>query len=211
MYFKIWTHPREVIRKILDIQTGYQVWFLVILFAVFQALLPVFYAPFTSYLTLDILVFIGILISIALDSLVCLYFAGVGSFLGGIFGGKGSFKDIQTAYAWCYPPACVAIVLLQVSQIPVWQNLIGGDTDLLSLVAGPQALWQDLLRSISIVLNLWTLVLLIVNVSEAHQISALRSFVLIILLLIPLLIVGITAIILLVIAGFLSRSFFSIH
>ncbi len=199
-YFKMWTQPRKTIREILDAQPGYKVWLFVVFAGIFQALVPFFYAPFTGYLTLDMLVLIGICVVIALDILGFVYFSWMTALLGRALGGKGTFKDLQTAYAWCCPPFCAALVLGQASAIPNWLALMGGETHLLSLII-PQSPWQIWLRAFVYPLEFWTFLLMIINVSEAHNISRLRSFVLLILVFVPTVILGM--IILMVVATLL--------
>jgi hypothetical protein len=205
LYFQMWAQPRKTIRHILDNEPGYKIWIFVVLYAIAQAWLPIFYAPFVDYATLDMLVLAGIVISLAIDIAAFYYFSGMGTFLGRLMGGKGSFKDIQTAYAWAYPPACVAIVLLQVSQIPTWFALIGGENHILTLITTPQDPWQDLLRGLSLLLNFWTFILLITNLSEAHRISFLRSFVLTILVFVPMFFMTFVVLVLLIVTGLISR------
>jgi hypothetical protein len=189
LYLKIWTQPRKTLRKILDDQPGYMVWLFVVFVAIFQALMPFFYAPFTGYLPLDMLVLIGICAILVFDSLGFFYFSWMTAFLGRVLGGKGTSKDLRTAYAWCCPPFCAALVLGQVGMIPNWLALMGGETHILALIR-PQTPWQIWLRAFIYPLEFWTLFLLVINVSEAHKISSLRSFILLILVFVPTVIVG---------------------
>ena len=205
LYFKIWTQPRVILRHILDNQPGYHVWTFVVFYAVFQAFLPIFYSPFAGRMTLDMLLLIGILISLVIDMGAFYYFSGLGYLLGRLLGGKGTFRDLQTAYAWSYPPACIAIIVLQVSQIPTWLRMMAGETNTMALLTVPQMAWQGSGRVLSLLLNLWTLVLLVVNVSEAHKISKWRSFGLMVLLLIPITLVGIAGTLLLVFSGLIQH------
>jgi hypothetical protein len=122
-----------------------------------------------------------------------------------LLGGKGGFKDMQTAYAWAYPPACVAIVLFLAGHIPTWFVLIGGENHIFTLLTLPQDPWQELLQTSAFLLVFWTVILWITNVSEAHQISVLRSFLLIVLSMIPVFVAGIAGIVLLIFAGLISR------
>src|ERR1035441_9192339 len=205
LYFKIWTQPRVILRHILDNQPGYHVWTFVVFYAVFQAFLPIFYSPFAGRMTLDMLLLIGILISLVIDMGAFYYFSGLGYLLGRLLGGKGTFRDLQTAYAWSYPPACIAIMVLQVSQIPTWLRMMAGETNTMALLTVPQMAWRGSGRFLSLLLNLWTLVLLVVNVSEAHKISKWRSFGLMVLLLIPITLVGIAGTLLLVFSGLIQH------
>ncbi len=190
-FFRVWMDPRGVMRDILATQPGYHVWTLIVLYALLQAFLPQYYAFFAGREDLSLLLSIGILLSIAFDVAVFFLFTGFWYWAGKLLGGKGSWKDVQTAYAWCYPPALVGTFLLQLGGIPVWLKMISGEINTLALLTLPRQGWQILLEALSFLLNLWAVVWLVPNLAEAHRFSILRALALLLMLLIPFVVLAV--------------------
>lgn len=178
-FFRVWTQPRQVMKTILSQEPGYHVWTFVVFYAILQAFQPEFYILFLGKTTLDMLLLAGILISVGADVAACLFLNACFYFVGRLMGGKGSWKDILTAFGWCYPPAIIGIIFLQLSNIPQWLRISAGETDVMTLIREPRVAWQSGCQALSFLLAMWTLVLWVVNISEAHKISIPRSLVLV--------------------------------
>ncbi len=185
-FFEVWFHPRKVVRTIIATRPGYCVWAFILTYAVLQAFLPEDYVSFLGQMPLGITVLIGILFSLLLDVTAFVVLGGLTYQLGKWLGGKGSWEDMEVAYAWAYPPALIGILFMQSRGLPVWFQMIAGETDSRALLLQPHQWWQILFQGISAILTGWTILLWIINISEAHKLSIPRSIGIVVLVFIPI-------------------------
>ncbi|HJT25165.1 MAG TPA: YIP1 family protein [bacterium] len=185
LFFQAWTQPRQVMKTLLEQRPGYHVWTLVILYAFFQTFEPEYFIPFLSHGALSTLLLVGLLVSVGFDVAAMYFFTGFWLLIGRWLGGKGNLKGLMTAYAWSYPPSIIGIILLQSSNIPTWLRITGGENDFKTIVTAPHMLWQASFHLLSFLLVMWTAVLLVINVSEAHKFSIGRSILTVLLVLVP--------------------------
>jgi hypothetical protein len=185
-------------RSILDHQPGYHVWTLVIAFAVLSAFQSFYYFPFLGHVPMDMLVLAELIFSIFFDVVMLFLYTGVWYLGGKWWGGKGTWRDVMTAYGWAYPPTFIGMIFLNISDLAYWSKINSGMTDFKSIYMPPQMPWQSPCNSIATALLGWTLVLQIINLSEAHKISIPRAFVLVMMINIPMALIYITLIVFMV-------------
>src|SRR5689334_14726276 len=119
LFFEVWIHPRQILRKILEENPRFFVRPLVFYFGLFPALVPNYYFPFLHkpiFLILPIGI-IGCLISAVSGFYL---FSGLGYWIGKQLGGTGSFDSLKTATAWAYPPCIVGYFFSLLSELPRW-------------------------------------------------------------------------------------------
>lgn len=97
-------------------------------------------------------------------------------FSGKLIGGKGTYLEVRTAYAWASCPVIIGFLLSAYGKSSEWSSLLAGETDLKVLKAFPTDISQQLALYAYSVLMIWGFILQIITVSEAHQFSKWKAF-----------------------------------
>lgn len=185
LFFKVWIHPRQTIRQIIEVNPGYFIWPLVFFSGLFSSLSSSTYFPFLKK-PLYFVVPIGITYFIVMAFVNFYLFSGWGYWAGKKLGGKGSYKSLQTATAWSYPPAIIAELIFVFDELPDWLKIAMGETSGAILIGNVStALWHHLLILFAVALLVWTSVLWIFNLSEVHKLPIWKSFFISLVLTIP--------------------------
>lgn len=158
-WLALWTHPRQVIREIVDNRPQYLVLPLVIGGGAAEALSQAFRGDAAG--VPGPLILLAVVVLGGLFGLIGLYVLGwlyrwVGSWLGG----QGSLEQVRAAVAWAGVPL-----------------LIGGVLGLLAGAAGiRQGVGPDVFVIIGLILGVWQLVISCHMLGEVHRFSAWKGF-----------------------------------
>ncbi len=165
-WLSMWGRPTSTIRSIIHTDPKYGVFYLASLYAL-QDLL--FFANWwslgLSYPFYAIL--IASLILAPIIGMAWLYFAGwVFQFTGKWLGGKAPALHVRAALAWSYIPIAVSVVM--------WFVLLAAHADFVFILdaGGPSSLF---INFITVILSIWSLVLLIQSIREIQGFTILRS------------------------------------
>jgi hypothetical protein len=90
------------------------------------------------------------------------------------FGGKGTFKKTQTAFAWAMLPTIVALLLSLISYVLFGDELFKSYTPKID-TSQFLTISYWVLGSLEVVLGIWHFVLLVATVAEVQRFSALKS------------------------------------
>lgn len=171
----MWLHPRLTMRHLLATNPRYGVLLLAMAGGINSALESASNRNMGDTATLVSIIAGGIIGGI-IGGIVGLY---VGSWLirwtGGWIGGQGTSETIRTALGWANLPNLLQL-LLWVGLIAVFRGEIFAK-EMPMLEASP-TLWGVLIISglVSVVLAIWSFVLLLAALSEVQGFSALRAF-----------------------------------
>ena len=159
---------------LLKKDTGFGVWKLIPFYCFLASLNPLGFQLALKYFPHSIAIPVILIFGIGFGIVAFWAVAWLFYRFGMILGGKGSFQKIRTAYAWGYPPCIASLLFDGLGDIPEWVRTFSGAA-LMKVASEPMAGWQILLQIISIGFAIWSLVLCVINISEAHRFSAARS------------------------------------
>lgn len=186
-WLEIWTSPKRTIRSILVKDPNRYIFGLALIWGLVSGFSWIGYLWATpsyrewSYKTW---VWLAALIGGGILGLVYLYLVSwLMKLSGSWLGGKGSYKEVKCAVGWSFYPAIIANIA---SNISLW--------------SAPNPWLQGIFGLLTFVLGIWSFIILLNVVGEAHRFSAWKAllayiiisvmifiFVLILSLLIPLL------------------------
>lgn len=175
IFFEIWIHPRKIIRIFQEGKSKCYFWTMLIIFVLLFISKPFYFLALKDIFPSSV----GFIASVLfLTGLVFVYFFLISYtlfWIGKIFGGEGSFKDIRIAFIWSFPPSFVASVLGIFLEFTHWSRIFCTSIKLQDLSLPHLSGWQLFIKILIYLLAFWNVVLGITNVSEAHKISILRS------------------------------------
>ena len=167
-WISMWTNPRATIRAIVNINPKFGVFYLALIYALKSNLF------FSNYWSLGLsfpfyAIFLASVLLAPLFGMIWVYFAGwVLYFTGEWLGGKAPMAHLRAAVAWSKIPSFVSILM--------WLVLLIANAEItfIHVGSGPSSVFMSL---ISLILGIWSLVLLVQSVREVQGFSAGRSFI----------------------------------
>jgi len=175
LFFEVWIHPRKVIQTILDKESNYFTWPLVITYAILETSNPIPCALVVKILPLTLALLTGTAMSVFFTAIIFLFFSWSSYFLGKLMGGKATFAEIRTACAWAFPPAFFGTLSFSIVNVPLWIKILEGETSWASISSQPKMEWQIFFTGFFNLLILWALILWLINVAQAHRFSIWKS------------------------------------
>jgi hypothetical protein len=162
----IWTRPRATIRRIVDIDVGYQVTFLAILSGALIWLERRWSNPSTAAAFPMLVVFAVIVGAVA--GIIELYVNGaLLKWAGSALGGVGSYAEVRAALAWSRVPIIVAVSIGVLAILLGTGSPMLGDEDFSS--PGTSILF------VHGALVLWGFVVMLKCIGEVHRFSVWRA------------------------------------
>jgi len=162
----MWTSPRSTIRTVVNVNPRYGVFYLAWIYALQSFLYFASYWSFgLSYSFFTILI-AGIVLS-PLIGMIWVYFMAWIFFLTGKWiRGTAPLSHLRAAVAWSILPSSLTLLM--------WLILMIAGTDMVFVhgVSGPSSLF---IHFISLVIWIWSVVLLIISVREVQGFSAPRA------------------------------------
>jgi hypothetical protein len=171
-YLSIWFHPRKTIRHILDSDPNKHVVLFSMLLGILtaldkasdQSLADTYPGPFWS------LIIFCVVIGLIFGPIRLYIYAVVYKWVGSLLGGVASRQEVKTTFAWSFFPMLFAL--------PIWFLIIQMlGRDLFSetgtlLDTNPLIAFIFLICYVVLfIINLWAVILLVINLSEVHQFS----------------------------------------
>lgn len=181
-WFKIWIKPRGTIREIINYDTGYLTIPLALISGFAQALDRSIGRSAGDNIDLIILIPL-IMILGPIAGLFALFVGGaILSWVGGLLGGEGSREEVMTALAWSSIPQ-ILVIVLDLGLIAI----LGGEAFTSITPQFDARIQQDLFAALfysliligimitAIVISVWSIILYIKCIAEAHRFSVWRS------------------------------------
>lgn len=171
-YLSIWFHPRKTIRYILDTDPEKHVTLIAMLLGILtafdkasdQALADTYPGPFWS------LIVLCVVIGLLFGPIRLYIYAVVFKWVGSLFGGVATRQEMKTTFAWSFFPMLFAL--------PIWFliiRMLGRDlfSETGTLIdTNPLIAFIFLICYVALfLLNFWAVILLVINLSEAHRFS----------------------------------------
>ncbi|HVM32758.1 MAG TPA: Yip1 family protein [bacterium] len=175
-FFKVFTAPRQTIREILDKDPRAYFWPLLAILTLTSDDDPSVAIFLASKMSAQAAIALSFVFNIVITLGSFWLLAWIVYVSGKAMGGKGSFRDIQAAYLWAVPPYILAAFFNFLANGSIWLALFSGETETTTLLALPRNFGQDIAMAARIILLGWSLVLQVITVAEAHQISKWKAF-----------------------------------
>jgi hypothetical protein len=156
-WLHIWVYPKKTIRSLLDSDPQRTIVWLAVLAGILSGALFAFLFWNSEWSTNYKIFFpIGSLIGGGILGLISLYFEGwLYTLTGSWIGGKGSFTDLKCAVGWRNYPTIVTIFFNGVTLLTISKPWL-----------------HDTFGLIYTILSIWTFVILVNLIGEAHRFSA---------------------------------------
>lgn len=167
-WISIWTDPRSTIKAIVKTNPKFQVFYLASLYALESNL------AFASYWSLGLsfpfyVILLGALALSPIVGWIWLYLTGwILSFTGKWVGGHAPSSHLRAAVAWAKIPSCASLLM--------WLALLLSNAEMtfIHVRSGPFYVFMGL---ISLILSIWSFVLLVQSVREVQKLSLGRSLI----------------------------------
>ncbi|MFA6581835.1 MAG: Yip1 family protein [Paludibacter sp.] len=186
IFFRIWTSPRLVLKYINDKEYGEYVNILLVLAGILNVFDRAITKNFGDNMPLWGVIFICIAAGALLGWLSFYIYAALVSWTGGLLHGEGDTESILRIMSYAKIPVIFVLVLLAVKIVAYGNALFQSDVTL------EYSDWADNLflfgfGALSLILNVWTIVLTVIGVSEVQKLSIWKS---VLNLILPILIIG---------------------
>ena len=209
-WLTIFTQPRETIRKILRFNPKYHVLLLAMLGGIASAVDKAAANTLGDYMSITAILIFTIIAG-AIGGLLSLYvFSGLLKLTGDWIGGKASYRSIRLVYSWSMVPLVWAMILW-IPQILIFGQEVFSSSTAIFDSSRVFILLAALFFIIDFVLWAWSIVILILGLSEAQKFSVWKAMSNILLSAALLLAAMVIIIIILVIVGapiFISKLLF---
>jgi hypothetical protein len=173
-WLSIWTQPRQTVRALIDYNVKFRFWILCVVYG-----LPTLFQTAQNFSLGQVLTLPGIfLLCLILSPLIGYIGLSICSLLiawtGRWIGGKGSYLEVRCAVAWTNSTNLVTTFIwlcltLQFGQILFYEGFIR-----MPMTVSESA-WLSGYFLIQFVVAIWSFVLLVLGVAEAHRFSAWKS------------------------------------
>jgi Yip1 domain len=169
-WFRMWIKPRDTIRKIVDFDPNYRLYFLSAIYG------------FVSLLGTSQGLALGRFWNLLLVLIFCLVLSpiwgyivfSISSFFIHICGkwikGKGSYKEVRSAIAWSNVPMIVN-VFLWIIMIVIFQQDVINEFPGEIVISQSQRAFLVFTFAVQIIVSIWILVLYIISLSEVQKFS----------------------------------------
>lgn len=167
----IWFHPRGTIRDLLDENRGrWLAFLLVLLFGISFTMDQISFGEYGDWYSLSFLLGISVPIGLPVGLLMWLLYGGLFWGIGRLLGGTAAWMDVMTAVAWAFIPYTAKLLIWLFRALSFGEETftlftpnIDSNFSLLIL--------YFLFLILDVVLTMWFYALLILIVSEAHQMA----------------------------------------
>ncbi|WP_342504920.1 Yip1 family protein [Sporosarcina sp. FSL K6-2383] len=172
LWKSIWLEPRETVRYAIDHKTMKYALMLVLIASLFDVLNVMTQNNLDTTIPASGFIIWLIVLSPVLGLIGWWIGAGLATMVGTWFGGTGTFAELKMAYAL----SCIPVIIGGLIWIP--DLLILGKSLFLEdiSVSGWRLIWQFFSGFIGIVIGIWSFIITVMIVAEAHRISGWRGF-----------------------------------
>jgi len=175
-WLRIWFRPRRTMRALIEFDPRYGVVFLASLSGIYRALNQFAKKSFGDITSMSWIVFYAILFGVVFGNLGVQVYGWLLQWVGGWLGGRASKAAARAAVAWASIPDVILLIGFVIIMAVYGESWFR--SDLYTTIEANRVLTiLAILVPVGTVLLIWRLVLTIINLSEVHQFSILRSIV----------------------------------
>ncbi|MBE1556110.1 Yip1 family protein [Sporosarcina limicola] len=176
-WLSVWVKPRKTMRYVIETKSMQYMLIVVLISGVIDILDKASNKNLGDSFALPLIILMALVLGPLFGWIGWWTSSGISYWVGKWFGGQGSFDDLRMAFAVSYIP----LVLLGVFWI--FDILIVGAALFTEAPEVPysQIVWLIIRSIISVIVGIWSTVILINTVAEAHRFSAWKAFATIIL------------------------------
>ncbi|WP_318614422.1 Yip1 family protein [Sporosarcina sp. YIM B06819] len=172
LWTSIWLEPRETVRYAIDHKTMKYAIMLVIIAGLFDVLNAATQNNLGATFTSPSFFIWLIVLSPVLGLIGWWIGAGIATMVGTWFGGTGTFAELKMAFAISYIPVILGGLIWIPDLLILGKSLFVEDFT----VSGWRLIWQFFSGFVGIVLGIWSFIITVMVVAEAHRISGWRGF-----------------------------------
>lgn len=171
----IWIRPRQTIRTLLDEEATLPLTYLwVPLFGITFAAVQVFLRDFGDLVSFPKLLFSFVWLGILLGAVFWLIYSVLFLYLGRLWGGTGTWREIHTALAWAFVPYLGKLILGLFQLLLFGSELFMRETPRLDQHGLLLILYLFLLL-LDAILTIWFYFVLFKSIAEAHRFSVWKA------------------------------------
>ena len=171
VWTSIWIKPRETVRYAIDNKTMKFAVILALIAGVFDTLDGAVQNNLGDTMSITMIFVFAILLGPVLGVIGWWIAAVIAKIVGRWFGGTGTFADLKMAFAMSYIPIILGGVLWIPDLLILGKVLFVENFD---ISVGP-LIWLFISGFISIVLGVWSFIITVKAIAEAHKFSAWRG------------------------------------
>lgn len=172
LWKSIWLEPRETVRYAIDHKTMKYALMLVLIASLFDVLNVMTQDNLDTTIPASGFIIWLIILSPVLGLIGWWIGAGLATMVGTWFGGTGTFAELKMAYAISFIPVILGGLLWIPDLLILGKSLFSEDVS----VSGWRLMWQFFSGFVGIVIGIWSFIITVMAVAEAHRISGWRGF-----------------------------------
>ncbi len=172
VWTSIWVKPRVTVRYAIEHKPMKFAVMLALIAGVFDMLNAATQNNFGDTMPVPVIIVLAIILGPILGVIGWWIGAGIAKLVGKWLGGVGNYEELKMALAIAYIPV-ILIGILWVPNLLVLGNSMFMES--FDISAG-QLIWSYLSTFISFVMGIWSFIIMINAISEAHQFSRWRGF-----------------------------------
>lgn len=172
LWKSIWLEPRETVRYAIDHKTMKYALMLVLIASLFDVLNVMTQDNLDTTIPASGFIIWLIILSPVLGLIGWWIGAGLATMVGTWFGGTGTFAELKMAYAISFIPVILGGLLWIPDLLILGKSLFSEDVS----VSGWRLIWQFFSGFVGIVIGIWSFIITVMAVAEAHRISGWRGF-----------------------------------
>ncbi|MCG7334541.1 YIP1 family protein [Sporosarcina sp. ACRSM] len=171
VWTSIWIRPRETVRYAIDNKSMKFALILVLISGVFDVLNGASQNNTGDVIPISVILLLAVVLGPFLGWIGWWIGAGIATFVGKWFGGIGKFEELKMAFAISYIPIIIGAILWIPDLLILGEALFIEDID----ISAGKWLWLIFSGFIGVVLGIWSFIITIKAIAEAHRFSAWRG------------------------------------
>ncbi|MFC5587652.1 YIP1 family protein [Sporosarcina soli] len=171
VWTSVWIRPRETVRYAIDNKSMRFALILVLISGVFDVLNGASQNNTGDVLPVPLILILAVVLGPLLGWIGWWIGAGIATFVGKWFGGIGEFEELKMAFAISYIPFILGGILWIPDLLILGEAVFIEDVD----ISAGKWIWLIFSGFIGIVLGIWSFIITIKAIAEAHRFSAWRG------------------------------------
>jgi hypothetical protein len=171
VWTSIWIRPRETVRYAIDNKSMRFALILVLISGVFDVLNGASQNNTGDVIPVPVILILAVVLGPVLGWIGWWIGAGIATFVGKWFGGIGKFEELKMAFAISYIPFILGGILWIPDLLILGEAVFIEDVD----ISAGKWIWLIFSGFIGIVLGIWSFIITIKAIAEAHRFSAWRG------------------------------------
>lgn len=174
-WLKMWTHPRETVRSIVDSNPSHHLWGLSAFYGFVMMLQSAQNTSLGDKLSAPSIVLICALLAAPVGWLSFYIMGGILTLCGKWIGGKGSFKNVRTALAWSNVTSVANTILWLMMLFAFGDSVFTSVFPDAVAVSPPQRGFLVFVFGAQLILAIWSLILLLKALGEVQGFSVWKA------------------------------------